>query len=186
MRHERLRWPRKGPSLPSQAGARSSLDTKPSFELTFYITVRASQAFVVEFAVPGLPPAKGGHQSPVHIDNKHLGRARLLLAALATALQPDFVPLRCAVSLELTLHSPLRCPPGDALNFLGGVGDVLQRKVPEIAGHLGPLADVVLYQDDRQIRRVRFDQRIAADLGYVVRVRAIGRAPLGIDNLPRK
>jgi predicted RNA-binding Zn ribbon-like protein len=94
--------------------------------------------------------------------------------------------MRCAVALELTLHSPLRCPPGDALNFLGGVGDVLQRKVPDVAGHLGPLADVVLYHDDRQIRRVRFDQRAAAELGYVVRVRAIGRSPLGIDHLPRK
>jgi len=168
------------------ARAKPSLDTKPRFELTFYITARASRAFVVEFAVPGLPPAKGGYQSPVHVDNKHLDRARLLLAALATALPPDFVPLRCAVALELTLHSPLRCPPGDALNFLGGVGDVLQRKIPDVAGHLGALADVVLYHDDRQIRRVRFDQRTAAHLGYVVRVRAIGRSPLGIDHLPRK
>ena len=168
------------------ARANSSLDTKLRFELTFYISARASRPFVVEFAVPGLPPAKGGHQSPVHVDNRHVDRARLLLTALATALPPDFVPLRCAVALELTLHTPLRCPPGDALNFLGGVGDVLQRKVPDLAAHLGPLADVVLYHDDRQIRRVRFDQRTAADLGYVVRVRAIGRSALGIDHLPRK
>jgi predicted RNA-binding Zn ribbon-like protein len=173
-------------SAPSARERRPALDTKGDFELTFYITTRASRAFVVEFAVSGLPPAKGGHQSPVHIDNKHVDRARLLLESLANALPKDFVPLRCAVALELTLHSPLRCPPGDALNFLGGVGDVLQRKIPDIAGHLGPLADVVLYHDDRQIRRVRFDQRTAAELGYVVCVRAIGQAPLGIDHLPRR
>jgi predicted RNA-binding Zn ribbon-like protein len=98
----------------------------------------------------------------------------------------DFAPLRCAVALDLTLCSPVRCPPGDALNFLGGVGDVLQRKPLDLAGHLGTLADLALYDDDRQIRRVRFDQRTAEELRYVVRVRAIGRDPLPIDYLPRR
>jgi len=98
----------------------------------------------------------------------------------------DFAPLRCAVALDLTLYSPLRCPPGDALNFLGGVGDVLQRKPLDLAGHLGSLAGLALYDDDRQIRRVRFDQRTAADLSYVVRVRAIGRDPLLADHLPAR
>lgn len=115
-----------------------------------------------------------------------MDRARLLLDALARVIPRDFAPLRCAVALDLTLYSPLRCPPGDALNFLGGVGDVLQRKPPDLAGHLGSLAGLALYDDDRQIRRVRFNQRTGADLRYVVRVRAIGRDPLLADHLPAR
>jgi predicted RNA-binding Zn ribbon-like protein len=165
---------------------RRPLDTKPDFELTFYINATRWRPFLVEVAVPGLPPAKGGHQSPIHIEARHLDRARLLLEAVAQVIPSDFAPLRCAVALDLTLYSPMRCPPGDALNFLGGVGDVLQRKPPDLAGHLGMLADLALYNDDRQIRRVRFDQRTAADLSYVVRVRALGRDPLLPDYLPAR
>jgi predicted RNA-binding Zn ribbon-like protein len=176
-------------SVASAQGARErrpALDTKPDFELTFYISTTRSRAFSAEIAVAGLPPAKGGHQSPLHIENRHVDRARLLLDAVARVIPHDFVPLRCAVALDLTLYSPLRCPPGDALNFLGGVGDVLQRKPLDLAGHLGSLAGLALYDDDRQIRRVRFDQRTAADLSYVVRVRAIGRDPLLADHLPAR
>lgn len=176
-------------SVASARGARERpppLDTKHDFELTFYISTTRSRPFLVEIGVPGLPPAKGVHQSPLHVENRHVDRARTLLEALARVIPHEFVPLRCAVALDVTLYSPLRCPPGDALNFLGGIGDVLQRKQLDLAGHMGSLADLAPYDDDRQIRRVRFDQRTAAVLSYVVRVRAIGRDPLLADHLPAR
>jgi predicted RNA-binding Zn ribbon-like protein len=43
-----------------------------------------------------------------------------------------------------------------------------------------------VYADDRQVRRVRFDQRTRAELGYVVRIHAIGREPLQLEQLPRR
>lgn len=134
----------------------------------------------------GLPPAKGTTTSPLSPGHPHADRGRSLLEAVAGGLPNGFETLRCAVALELTLYSPVRCPPGDALNFLGGVGDVLQRKRNDLVGHLGPLADVAVYHDDRQIRRVRFDQRIASEFRYRVRVLTIGREPIRLSPLPRR
>lgn len=165
--------------------AKLQLDTKSDFELTFYIR-RSRRSVTFEIRVDGLPPAKGAHQSPLSVGHKHVERGRLLLEGLANVLPAAFEPLRCAVSLELTLYSPVRCPPGDALNFLGGVADVLQRKDRRVAGYLGPLMQHALYHDDRQVRRVRFDQRAAPEFSYVVRVRAIGTQVLRLDFLPRR
>jgi predicted RNA-binding Zn ribbon-like protein len=136
--------------------------------------------------VKGLPPAKNGGQSPFSVGHQHLDRAQRLLEAFAGVVPDGFEPLRCAVGLELTLFSPVQCPPGDALNFLGGVGDALQRKPLNVAGHLGPIAELAIYENDRQIRRVRFAQRISSEFSYLVRVRTLSRDPVSLDPLPRR
>ncbi len=74
--------------------------------------------------------------------------------------------------MEVTLRS-LGPPPSDATNYLGGVADVLEAKGHRgRLDHLGPLAAVALYDNDRQIREVHFRHEPGAE-GYVVRLWAL-------------
>jgi hypothetical protein len=73
--------------------------------------------------------------------------------------------------LELTIRCPSR-PDGDATNLLGGVADVLQTTVSPNADvtHLGDLAAIGLYLDDRQISRISYRELPADEVSYHVRV----------------
>jgi hypothetical protein len=60
------------------------------------------------------------------------------------------------VALDVVVHAPGQ-PQGDATNYLGGIGDVLEDKSSRIAiEHLGDLAAVQLFRNDRQIRAISY------------------------------
>jgi hypothetical protein len=57
---------------------------------------------------------------------------------------------------------------GDATNALGGIGDTLQARQANIdLGYLGDLAEASLYNDDTQIREVRYKEE-PGEQGYRV------------------
>lgn len=74
------------------------------------------------------------------------------------------------LGLELIASGPT-CAPSDATNYLGGVGDVLEDKAHrEALEHLGSLADVALFANDRQIRQIAYREETAAEPHYRVRL----------------
>lgn len=126
----------------------------------------------IVFSVDGWPPAKNEAKSMLAAGHTHSGRVLRLLVAAKAAMgaQPSPVFGTDAVGLELVVHSRL-APPADATNFLGGVGDVLEAKEHRgVLDHLGGLAAVSLYANDRQIREVSYRWRHASETGYSVRV----------------
>ncbi|MGO9793747.1 MAG: hypothetical protein ACLP8S_30755 [Solirubrobacteraceae bacterium] len=69
------------------------------------------------------------------------------------------------IGMELIV-SPVGAAVGDATNALGGVGDSLQARRTNIdLSYLGHLADAFLFQDDAQIRDVRYREE-PGELGY--------------------
>lgn len=135
------------------------------------------QALALSFDVAGLPPL-GNEALPVlTAGHRQAGRVRALLEAACVAAQRSgWTPLTDLVSLDVVLRRPPEHHGGDATNFLGGIGDVLQNK--RRAGgagltHLGVLVDVALYVDDRQIRQISYREEPAAAPSYSVRVTAL-------------
>lgn len=89
------------------------------------------------------------------------------------------------VGLEVVVRGPQDRWRGDATNVLGGIGDVLQRKQQRPGmvdlSHLGQLAGVALYHDDRQVRQVLYREERAPATSYVIRVWAL--PPVGPELL---
>lgn len=125
------------------------------------------------FDVPGLPPIKNEAKSMLAAGHAHADRVRTLLLSTHAAVRRTGWSITPAdVALELVVRGPGR-PPGDATNFLGGVGDVLQDKA--IAHnidltHLGELRAVALYGNDVQISEVTYRLELAEQWSYSVRV----------------
>lgn len=93
---------------------------------------------------------------------------RAAQAAVADTRQPVFPNER--LGFELVLAAPVP-PPSDATNYLGGVADVLEAKSRRGAlEHLGDLAAVALYTNDRQIHEVHYHYEQATEPRYFVRV----------------
>lgn len=136
-----------------------------------------TRARTLSFQVSGVPPIRTEALSIFSAGHRQANRVRALLeAACAAAQQSGWIPLTESVELELVL----RCPPGhhgtDAATLLGGVGAVLQDKRRAVnigLAHLGPLVDVTLYVDDRQIRRMSYREEPADSTSYSVRVAAL-------------
>jgi hypothetical protein len=75
-----------------------------------------------------------------------------------------------SLGLEVVLKAPTQ-PPSDATNYLGGIGDTLEAKGRRgNLDHLGDLAFVALYPNDRQIQEVRYVWVRAPENRYHVRV----------------
>ncbi|MEV4759535.1 hypothetical protein AB0J86_31185 [Micromonospora sp. NPDC049559] len=133
-----------------------------------------ARTLALSFEVDGPPPAKTEALSIFAAGHRQAGRIRALLEAACRAAQHSgWTPLTGPVALDLVL----RCPPGlrtvDASALLGGVCAVLADKkgVANIGlAHLGVLVDVALYLDDRQLRRVGFQEEPAERTSYLVRV----------------
>ncbi|MDQ7904353.1 hypothetical protein RB614_07435 [Phytohabitans sp. ZYX-F-186] len=129
----------------------------------------------ITFDVSGLPPLKNEALSVLAAGNRQAGRVRVLLeAACAEAQRTGWTALADPVALDVVLRRPPGHHSGDATNFLGGIGDVLQDKrrsarVMSLA-HLGVLVDVALYVDDRQIRQLSYREEHADEPSYTVRV----------------
>jgi len=126
----------------------------------------------ISFRVDGYPPAKGEAISMLGPTHSHAPRVRVLLemAREAMALQglPGFGsgPL----GMELIVRCARDGNRSDATNYLGGVGDTLESK-DHRGGleHLGHLADVALYDNDRQIEEVRYRWEESSTPSYRVR-----------------
>ena len=125
-------------------------------------------------SVDGLPPKKNEATSlfsPKHGDRRSV--VELLTKAEQALDESAWNPAeKRPVGFELivTAGDP-DAIPGDATNYLGGVADVLQaNRINADLSHLGDLARVSLFHDDRQIREVRYSVNGGAAVGYDVRV----------------
>ena len=86
-----------------------------------------------------------------------------------------FVPMDDGpVTLDVVLRCPAGQNPADATNYLGGIADVLEEKSHRgPLEHLGALAAVRLYRNDRQIKHVAYREDESAHVGYTVTVRLL-------------
>jgi hypothetical protein len=83
----------------------------------------------IEFNVTGWPPIQNEAKSLFAAGHAHRDRVeRLLRAAAAAAEETSWVRVGADtnISLDVVVRSPTPRPPADAINFLGGIGDVLQ------------------------------------------------------------
>lgn len=126
----------------------------------------------VTFSVDDWPPVKNEAKSLLAPGHTHARRVRHLLEGARQAVgdRPDALFGSRPIGLELTVISPEE-PPADATNFLGGVGDVLEAKGRRgLLDHLGELATVGLYENDRHIHEVRYRWQPGPEVRYVVRL----------------
>ncbi|BBY05413.1 hypothetical protein MNVI_07310 [Mycobacterium noviomagense] len=64
-------------------------------------------------------------------------------------------------------------PAGDAANIVGGIADVLENKSHRSSiEHLGDLAAVWLYRNDKQIKQITYREN-PGECSYTVTVRAL-------------
>jgi hypothetical protein len=128
----------------------------------------------IRFEVQGKPPLKG---EAISVFNPKHGQAErihtLLQAAQLACLEQGFAPIEDrGVALEVITRSPA----GDAANIVGGIADVLENKPirshRSSIDHLGDLATVWLYQDDKQIKQIIYREE-PGESSYTVTVRAL-------------
>lgn len=146
----------------AELAAAPGLDEKPSGEITF--------------DVPGFPPAKNEDLSMLGAGHSDAPRVRLLLEAAGQACQSrSFAPIDDGpVGLDVVLRCPAGQNPADATNYLGGIADVLEEKSRRGAlDHLGALAAVRLYRNDRQIKQVAYREEESPHVGYTVTIRLL-------------
>lgn len=134
----------------------------------------------VELTVKGLPPAKNPDMSSFGAEHGHFPRVVALLEAAAAVVDtpPDertpSLPVfgTAPVVLEVQQYGP-KPPPGDSTNYVGGIADVLESKDRRTTPvtHLGVLARVALYDDDKQIQEFHYAWHRSDSVGYTVRVR---------------
>jgi hypothetical protein len=138
----------------------------------------------ISFSVKGYPPAKNEALSLLGARHPHAERvARLLEAALVESKRSGFDGLGPRpIGLELVVSCPRDSNRSDATNYLGGVGDVLEGKAHRGAlDHLGELAGVSLYDNDRQIEVVSYVWRDAAMPSYSVLFWALDEEEAPVD-----
>jgi hypothetical protein len=127
----------------------------------------------INFEVQGWPPIKNEAKSLLAAGHPHALRVHALLTAAQAAVErTGWESGGGQVGLELIVRCRGR-PPGDATNFLGGVGDVLQGKMGSQNldfTHLGELREVALYGNDRQISRISYREESAENPSYLVRI----------------
>jgi hypothetical protein len=132
----------------------------------------------IAFTVAGWPPIKNEAKSMLASGHQQAKAVRaLLLGAGDAAQRTGWTVISGLVALELVIRGPGR-PPGDATNYLGGVADALQDKSRATVDltHLGTLAEVALYVNDRQISRITYREGTAPEWSYEVRITANGPA----------
>jgi hypothetical protein len=130
----------------------------------------------VSFEVTGYPPAKNEALSMLGVGHSHAPRVRMLLEAARQARSTQgFVPISSGgVALEVVVRAPAGQNPADATNYLGGIADVLEDKSHRgDLIHLGDLALIWLYGNDRQIKEVTYREADADEVSYSVTVREL-------------
>lgn len=127
----------------------------------------------ISLEVAGLPPAKGEAFSMLGAGHSHRVRVVELLRAAKAAMERTGVRGFGSVSLglEVVLYAPAGHLQSDATNYLGGIADVLESKSHRGAiDHLGELAAVAVYDNDRQIRQIAYRQQFSSVARYTVRL----------------
>ena len=129
----------------------------------------------IELTVEGLPPAKNTDLSSFGAGHAHYPRVVALLEAAAAVVgapldaRTPTVPVfgTAPVVLEVQQYGP-KPPPGDSTNYVGGIADVLESKDRRTTPvtHLGVLARVALYDDDKQIQEFHYAWHRADTVGY--------------------
>jgi hypothetical protein len=130
----------------------------------------------VSFDVAGYPPAKNEALSMLGVGHSHADRVQKLLAAADAAVRSQgFVPIDSGdVALAVVVRAPKGANRADATNYLGGIGDVLEDKSHRgPLDHLGALAGVWLYRNDRQIKQISYREAVSDEIGYTVSVRSL-------------
>jgi hypothetical protein len=134
---------------------------------------------VFEFRVAGLPPAKS-QRSVFGLRSKHHGRlltlfeeAHRVKSALGFRGFGD-----ADLCLEVEVRAPAGQQPGDATNYLGGIADALEVKKHRIKtsgplDHLGYRKGVGLYDNDSQIKEVRYREVESDQTSYTVTLCAL-------------
>jgi hypothetical protein len=128
----------------------------------------------IRLEVGGYPPAKNEAMSMLGAGHSHAPRVRRLLEAARE--QADGASLGSGpIALEMTLRCPRDRNRSDATNYLGGVADVLESKGHRgLLEHLGDLALVQLYDNDRQIEEVGYRWQEAREPSYQLCLRSLG------------
>lgn len=134
------------------------------------VAVRKS-ADEIHLVVPGYPPTKNEAKSLLSDGHGQFSRVRLLLERAQEAIEFGAASFgEARIGIELVVAGPADAP-SDATNYLGGIGDVLQDKTRRGAlEHLGSLAAVALFTDDRQVREVIYREERAAEPRYTLRL----------------
>lgn len=133
----------------------------------------------ITLSVKGAPPIKDGSLSIFRQGHDQEKRVRALLEAASRALKEQgFEPIEeAAVSLEVVVQAQPGVLRGDATNYLGGIADVLEDKegksLRTSIGHLGELANVWLYRNDRQIKQVNYREVASNETNYQIIVRPL-------------
>jgi hypothetical protein len=126
----------------------------------------------VKISVDGRPPKKSEAYSLLNEKHPKAFQVLALLEAVLAVVGPDFAPYTGPVGVEVILWAPDDRDLGDATNYLGGIGDVLQTKNPKRnpMTHLGDLTTVAVFADDRQVREVNYRHVIDPRPRYQIRV----------------
>lgn len=130
----------------------------------------------VSFEMPGFPPAKNEALSMLGVGHSHAPRVRVLLEqAQQAAAAQGFTQVGVGpVGLDVVLYAPEGSNTGDATNYLGGIADVLENKAHRgTLDHLGGLANVWLYHNDRQVKAVSYHESEADSVSYTVTIREL-------------
>jgi len=124
----------------------------------------------VRFDVPEKPPLKSLGFAVFNETHGQPERVRALLEAARDAMQEQgFTRITDGgVALEVVTRSTR----GDAANIIGGIADVLEDKRLRAVHHLGDLADVWLYRNDRQVTNISYKTE-PGECGYTVTVREL-------------
>ncbi len=127
------------------------------------------------FEVDGFPPSKNEAVSLLGERHPHRERVISLLEAARQAMAAArFEPFASedAIGFEVIVRAATGSVPWDATNYLGGIADVLEEKSRRGPGitHLGPLREVHVYANDRQIREITYRQEKALMTSYAVRL----------------
>jgi hypothetical protein len=137
------------------------------------------EAFRIE--VDGRPPPKSEAKSVFARGGRYETRVLALLSAAESEMRRrGFHGFGSAnLKLEVEVHTGPGEPPWDVTNYLGGISDVLESKAkrliaqPGSVDHLGPLAEIGLYDDDRQIKEIAYREVEGPRSQYIVTVSAL-------------
>ena len=138
----------------------------------------------ITFPVSGYPPAKSEALSMLGVDHRHADRVvRLLKAAHARIAATEFGGFGPRpIALALVVRCPRDGSRSDATNYCGGVADVLEDKgYRGVLDHLGELAHVALYDNDRQIEAITYRWEDVAAPSYEVRLWALDSGEEPVD-----
>jgi hypothetical protein len=135
----------------------------------------------ITIRVAGRPPPKSEAKSVFAQGGKYEPRVKALLEAAREEITrlafQGFGSTK--LRLDVEVHTGPGDPPWDATNYLGGIADVLESKTkrliaqPGSIDHFGDLAQVGLYDDDRQIKEIIYREVQGDQAEYILKLTAL-------------